>query len=261
MTRLTVTRVGRIAEVRLDRPDKRNAMDEAMMDALIATGEDLRRETGLSAVIIHGAGAAFCAGIDTALFARFASDLGGVRAALLAGPPGTPNRFQRPCTVWAEVPVPVIAAIHGQCLGAGMQLALGADFRLAAPDAQLSIMEAKWGLIPDMGVSQTLPRVMRADQALDLMLTARTLSGEEAAAIGLVTRTEADPLAAARAYAERLAGISPDVLAGAKRLAAAAWPAHPAALAVEAQVQAALIGGPHQMEAVAATLARRPARY
>ncbi|MFN6977700.1 MAG: crotonase/enoyl-CoA hydratase family protein, partial [Gemmobacter sp.] len=245
MTRLAVTRTGRVAELRLDRPDKRNAMDEAMMDALAEAGAALAAEDGLSAVILHGAGEAFCAGIDTALFARFAADLGAVRAEMLAPPPGAPNRFQRPCTVWASVPVPVIAAIHGQCFGAGMQLALGADFRIAAPDAQLSIMEAKWGLIPDMGLSQFLPRLMRADQALDLMLTARVVTGTEAAALGLVTRTATDPLAEARALAARLAGVSPDVLRGCKALVAASWHADPAALRTEAAVQAALLGGAH----------------
>lgn len=258
MTRIAVTRTGRVAEVRLARPDKRNAMDPAMMDALAEAGAALAAEGGLSAVILHGEGAAFCAGVDTAFLMAAAGDLDALRAALSAE---SPNRFQRPCTVWATVPVPVIAAIHGQCFGAGLQLALGADLRIAAPDAEVSVMEAKWGLIPDMGISQSLPRLMRADAALDLMLTARVLSGTEAAALGLVTRTDPDPLAAARAHAERLAAVSPDVLAGAKRLTAAAWHANPAALTVEAQVQAALIGAPHQMEAVAATLARRPARY
>lgn len=258
MTRVAVARTGRVAEVRLARPDKRNAMDEAMMDDLAAAGAALAADEGLSAVILCGEGAAFCAGIDTALFARFAADLPGVKAALLAG---VPNRFQRPCTVWAEVPVPVIAAVHGECFGAGMQLALAADLRLAAPDARLSVMEAKWGLIPDMGLTQFLPRLMPADRALDLILTARILSGSEAAAAGLVTRAEADPLAAARAYADRLAAVSPDVLRGAKRLVRLGWPANPEALGAEAAIQAALIGSANQMEAVAATLQRRPARY
>jgi enoyl-CoA hydratase/carnithine racemase len=258
MTRIAVTRTGRIAEVRLTRPDKRNAMDTAMMDALAEAGAALAAEDGLSAVILSGEGAAFCAGVDTGFLMEAGANLDALRAALGAE---SPNRFQRPCTVWASVPVPVIAAIHGQCFGAGLQLALGADLRIAAPDAQLSVMEAKWGLVPDMGITQVLPRLMPADRALDLMLTARVVAGEEAAALGLVTRTDPDPLAAARAYAERLASVSPDVLRGAKRLAAVAWPANPAGLAAEADVQAALIGGAHQMEAVAATLARRPARY
>jgi enoyl-CoA hydratase/carnithine racemase len=229
-----------------------------MLDDLAAAGAALAAAEGLSAVILSGEGAAFCAGIDIGFLMQAAADLDAMRAALGAE---SPNRFQRPCTVWASVPVPVIAAIQGQCFGAGLQLALGADLRIAAPDAELSVMEAKWGLIPDMGITQTLPRLMRADRALDLMLTARVVSGEEGVALGLVTWTDPDPLAAARAYAERLCAVSPDVLAGAKRLAAAAWAPDPAGLALEAAVQAALIGGPHRMEAVAAALARRPARY
>jgi enoyl-CoA hydratase/carnithine racemase len=180
---------------------------------------------------------------------------------MLAVAEGQANRFQRPCTVWAEVPVPVIAAISGPCFGAGMQLALGADLRIAGPDAALSVMEAKWGLVPDMGITQFLPRLMPADRALELMLTARVVEATEAAALGLVTRLADDPLAEARALADRLCTVSPDVLRGAKRLVAAGWWQNPAALRAEAEIQAALMGGPNQLEAVQAAIQRRPARY
>jgi enoyl-CoA hydratase/carnithine racemase len=251
-----------VAEVVLNRPDKMNAMDLPMFDALAEAGERLARTPGLRAVILCGAGATFCAGLDTGQMAALAGRLDTLRQDLLQPPAGrADNRFQRPCTVWSEVPVPVIAAIRGVAFGAGLQLALGADLRIAAPDARLSVMEARWGLIPDMGLTRALPRLMRADQALELMLSARVVDAAEAVALGLVTRLAEDPLAEARALAGRLAGVSPQVLAGAKRLVAAAWGERPEALRLEAELQAAIIGSPNQIEAVTARLSGRAPRF
>jgi len=171
------------------------------------------------------------------------------------------NRFQHPCTVWAEVPVPVIAAIHGPCLGAGLQLALGADLRLAAPSARLALMEARWGLIPDMGAARVLPRLMPADRALELMLTARTLDGAEAVALGLVTRLADAPLTEARALARALTARNPEAVRAIKALVASAWPGAEAALALEARLQAPILGSPNQIEAVMAEMQRRPPRF
>ncbi len=260
--RLTITRNGPVAEVMLNRPDKRNALDMALFDALAAAGDSLKGAEGLRAVILHGAGAAFCAGIDTAEFPRMAQNLASVKAEMLAPGPGTANRFQRPVTVWAELGVPVIAAVHGVAFGAGMQLALGADFRIAAPDAKLSIMEARWGLIPDMGVTQSLPRLMRADLAKELILTARVLEAPEALALGLVTRLAEEPLAEARAMAERFARVSPDVLRAGKRLVEDSWTLPPGpGLKIEAELQADLIAGPNQIEAVMAGMQNRPPKF
>jgi enoyl-CoA hydratase/carnithine racemase len=260
--RLTVTRDGPLAEVMLNRPDKRNALDMALFDALSAAGAALKGAEGLRAVILHGAGPAFCAGIDTAEFMAMAQRLEAVKAEMLSPAPGRPNRFQRPCTVWADLDVPVIAAVHGVCLGAGLQLALGADIRLASPEARFSVMEARWGLIPDMGITQTLPRLMRADLAKDLILTARMLEAPEALALGLVTRLEADPLAAARALAARLAQVSPDVLRAGKRLVEDTWTLPPGpGLRREAELQAGLIGSPNQIEAVMAGMTGRTPRF
>lgn len=258
--RLTVTRDGPVAEVMLNRPDKRNALDMGLFQALVAAGEALKGAPGLRAVILHGAGTAFCAGIDTAEFMAMAGRLAAVKAEMLEPPPGQANRFQRPCTIWAELDVPVIAAVQGVCFGAGLQLALGADFRLVAPEARFSVMEARWGLIPDMGITQSLPRLMRADLAKELILTARVVEAPEALALGLVTRLEADPLAAARAMAARFAQVSPDVLRAAKRLVEDTWTLPPGpGLRREAELQADLIGGRNQIEAVMAGMAgRRP---
>lgn len=260
--RLTITRTGPVAEVMLNRPDKRNALDLDLFDALAAAGESLKGADWLRAVILHGAGAAFCAGIDTSEFLRMAQNLASVKAEMLAPTPGTANRFQRPVTVWAELGVPVIAALHGVAFGAGMQLALGADFRIAAPDTRLSIMEARWGLIPDMGITQTLPRLMRMDLAKELILTARVLEAPEALDLGLLTRLADDPLAEARAMAARFAAISPDVLRAGKRLVEETWTLPPGpGLTIEAALQADLIASPNQIEAVMAGMQNRPPQF
>lgn len=260
--RVTIEIDGGIAEVTLNRPDKLNAFDAAMFAAVSAAGERLRDEPGLRAIILSGAGRGFCAGIDTALLMEFAGNIEGLRAEIQTPPPGqAANRFQHPCTIWADLPVPVIAALHGVAYGAGLQLALGADLRIAAPSTQLSIMETRWGLIPDMGLTKRLPALMRADQALDLILTARVIDAPEAAALGLVTRLADEPLHAAREAARAIAARSPDAVRGAKALVRAAWPGGDAHLALEARLQAAIIGAPNQIEAVMAGMQKRAARF
>lgn len=256
--RVTIRIDGGIAEVTLNRPDKLNAFDAAMFAAVAAAGERLMAEPGLRAVVLAGAGRGFCAGIDTGQLVEFARDLAAIKAEMLNPPAGqAANRFQRPCTVWADLPVPVIAAVHGVCFGAGMQLALGADIRVAAPDARLSIMESRWGLVPDMGLTKRLPALMRADQALELILSARVVEAPEALALGLVTRLADDPLGAARETARAIAARSPEATRGAKALVRAAWPGGDEHLALEARLQAALMGSANQTEAVMAGLQKR----
>ncbi|KPQ08207.1 MAG: Enoyl-CoA hydratase/carnithine racemase [Rhodobacteraceae bacterium HLUCCA12] len=260
--RLDITIADGIAEVALARPDKINAMDEAMFDALSTAGTTLAETEGLRAVILHGQGKGFCAGIDTALLMSFASRIEDLRAEIVTPPPGrAANRFQHPCTVWADLPVPVIAALHGPVFGAGLQLALGADIRLAAPETRLSIMEARWGLIPDMGLTRLLPGVMRADHALELMLSARVIAADEAARLGLVTRLADDPLTEARALARAIAQRNPDAARGAKALVRQCWPGDDSGLALEARLQAAIIGSANQIEAVMAEMQKRPPRF
>ena len=212
--------------------------------------------------MIHGAGGVFSAGIDLTDLMGLAPRLGEIKQQMRNPPAGeAANLFQKPITIWAELPVPVIAAIDGVCFGAGMQLALGADFRIAAPDAKLSIMEAKWGLIPDMGITQSLPRLMRADQAKDLVMTGRVLDAPEAASLGLVTRVSDNPLQAALALAGDLAAKSPDAIRAGKRLVDAAWATDPATLALEAELQAQIMGEANQMEAVMAQMQKRAPRF
>jgi len=158
--------------------------------------------------------------------------------------------------------VPVIAAVHGTCFGAGLQIVLGADVRIAAPDARLSVMESKWGLVPDMAITSTLPRLLPIDLAKELTYTARIVSGAEAAELGLVTRVAADPLAAARGLAAEIAGRSPDAVRAAKRLYNEAWHAPVEdGLLLEAQLQRGLIGSPNQLAAVRAGMSKQPAHF
>lgn len=258
--RVRVERADGIATVTLDRPEKMNALDAPMIEALVAAGEALAVEDDLRAVLLTGAGRGFCAGLDFASFAAMAST-GGV-GDIAVRTHGDANLFQRVSLVWHDLPVPVIAALHGPVFGGGLQLALGADIRVAAPDARVSVMEMKWGLIPDMGGMVLLPRLVRGDMMRRLIYTAEELDGRAAREAGLVTELAEDPLARAREIAEAIAARSPQAIRRAKRLLAETEGAdRPAALMAESVAQAALIGTPEQMEAVAAGLARRPARF
>lgn len=171
------------------------------------------------------------------------------------------NRYQRPFTAWAHVPVPVIAAVEGVCFGAGLQLALGADLRVVHPDAKLSVMETKWGLVPDMGITQSLPKLLRADQAKWLMMSGAVLSGAEAFDMGLATELSEAPIERAVEMAQILAARSPEALAGCKALAEQGWEGGPDTLALEAKLQGRLIGSPNQIESVMANLQKRLPKY
>src|SRR5438874_2830772 len=209
-----------VATVTLARPEKHNALDLAMFDGILAAADEVRSLRGVRVVVLHGDGPSFCSGLDLASIMSRPGALDGSDSAL-TGP--VPNRFQRVAYDWVTLPVPVIAAIHGNCLGGGFQIALGADIRIATPDVRLSVMEIKWGLVPDMSITQTLPRLVGIDVAKELALTGRVLSGEEALAIGLVTRLAEDPLSVAGALADEIASRSPDAVRGVKRLFRESW--------------------------------------
>jgi enoyl-CoA hydratase/carnithine racemase len=233
------------------RADKHNALDQPMFDALTLAAEQLAAEASVRAVVLHGEGKSFCSGLDVA---SFMGSSGGTGILLNREGGRVANFAQRVTYDWSLVPAPVIAAIHGNCFGGGLQIALGADIRIAAPDASLSIMEIKWGLIPDMGITQTLPRLVPVDVAKELTYTGRRVSGSDAAALGLVTRTADDPLAAAIALAEEIAQKSPDAVQAAKRLYNQTWVSDDAgaALARESELQGRLVGKPNQIAAVMA---------
>jgi enoyl-CoA hydratase/carnithine racemase len=252
-----------VAEVTLNRPDKLNALDPAMFEAIIAAGEELGRAPGLRAIVLTGAGKGFCAGLDKETFAAIAAGGGGPTPAELAKRThGLANDYQQVAYVWRTLAVPVIAAIHGVALGGGFQIALGADIRYVAPDARLSILEIKWGLVPDMGGVALMRELARADVIRELSLTGRVFSGAEALAYGFATSLHADPLAAARATAREIAARSPDAVRALKRLLNLASDADTAAiLLAESKEQAALIGSPDQIEAVRAGIEGRPGRF
>ncbi|HWF52338.1 MAG TPA: crotonase/enoyl-CoA hydratase family protein [Solirubrobacteraceae bacterium] len=257
--RVTIEVADHVAVVSLARAEKHNALDAAMFDAIIAAADRLAHEPGVRAVVLHGQGPSFSSGLDLMSMMSDPSGLPGLIDRLRAG---VPTWFQRAAYEWMRVPVPVIAAIHGNCLGGGLQIALGADLRIAAPDARLSVMEIKWGLVPDMSITRTLPRLVGIDVAKELTFTGRVVSGEEALGLGLVTRVSEDPLAGAKALAAEIAGRSPDAVRAAKRLFDEAWnESAEASLALEVELQGGLIGSPNQLAAVMAGMAKEPAAF
>jgi enoyl-CoA hydratase/carnithine racemase len=248
-----------VARVTLARPDKHNALDIPMFDAITAAAQRLRTEPGVRAVILHGEGPSFCSGLDVVGVMSAGQGLDGLSAPLRGQ---VPNWFQRAAYDWIEVPVPVIASIHGNCLGGGLQIALAADVRFATPDSRLSVMEIKWGLIPDMSITRTLPRLVGIDVAKELTYTGRVFTGEEALRLGLVSHVTDDPLASAQALASEIAGRSPDAVRAAKRLFDEAWTGAPAdTLTLEAELQLGLIGSPNQLAAATAGFSGEPAQF
>ena len=261
--RITIDVAAGVAEVTLNRPDKLNALDPAMFKAIIAAGERLSGAPGLRAVVLTGAGRGFCAGLDKETFAAIARGGGAPTSAGLAKRThGLANDFQHAAHVWRTLPVPVIAAIHGPALGGGFQIALGADIRYVAPDARLSILEIKWGLVPDMAGIALMRELARSDVIRELSLTGRVFSGAEALAYGFATSLHEEPLAAARATAREIAARSPDAVRALKRLLNLASDADTAAiLLAELEEQAKLIGSPNQVEAVRAGVEGRAGRF
>jgi enoyl-CoA hydratase/carnithine racemase len=248
-----------VAVVTLTRPDKHNALDVAMFDGILSAAERLRTEPGIRAVVLHGDGPSFCSGLDVVSIMQSGGGPAGLTDRIRDE---VPNYFQRSAYDWTALPMPVIAALHGNCFGGGLQIALGADIRIAAPDARLSVMEVKWGLIPDMAITRTLPRLAGIDVAKELTFTGRVFNGEEAVRLGVVTRVADEPLAAARALAAEIAGRSPDAVRSAKRLFDESWTGPPRdTLLLEAQLQLGLIGSPNQLAAVAAGFTKQPANF
>jgi enoyl-CoA hydratase/carnithine racemase len=248
-----------VATVTLTRPEKHNALDVAMFDAIAAAAARVAVEPGVRAVVLHGEGPSFCSGLDVA---GVMANQPGSDALMdpLHGP--VPNWFQRAAHGWLEVPVPVIAAIHGHCLGGGLQIALATDIRFATPDARMAVLEVKWGLIPDMAITRTLPRLVGIDVAKELAYTGRMISGSEAHALGLVTHLAEEPLEAAQALAAEIATRSPDAVRGMKRLFDESWTGSTEeTLRLEADIQLGLIGTPNQLAAVTAGLAKQPAEF
>ena len=258
MARVTTEISDHVAHVTLTRGDKMNGIDFEMAAAIVDAGEALIGNEEVRAVVLSGEGRAFCAGLDVASFAVLAG--GDPEETVMPRHAGrTGNLFQEVALVWRRVPVPVIAALHGVVFGGGFQLALGADVRIAHPETKLSVMEMKWGLVPDMGGMVLMPPLMRSDVIRRLTYTAEPVSAEQGLGWGMVTELADDPLAAARALAEAIAGKSPSAMRAAKGLIAVAESGAGEAevLMAESRAQVGLIGKRHQMEVIAANMAGR----
>lgn len=247
---------GHVAVVTLSRPNKNNAINRDMFSQLCDTGLRIAADSRVRSVVLQGAGKNFCAGIDLGIFNS--ADQTITAADMQPASDSPANLFQRAAYIWREVPVPVICAIQGVAFGGGLQIAAGADIRIAAPDASLSVMEIKWGIVPDMAITTTLRNVVPLDCIKELCWTGRVLSGEEARAIGLVTRLSDEPKVAARVLADEIAAKSPEAIRAAKQLLDQAWALPDSeALRLEARLQTSLLGSSNQSEAVAANLAQR----
>jgi len=264
--RVSVTISDGVADVRLVRADKMNALDAAMFEALVATSERLAHEKGVRAVVLSGEGRSFCAGLDMGRFAAMKEKggngvAGGEERDLTRRTHGLANFPQQAVWGWRQLPVPVIGAIQGVAFGGGFQLALGADMRFLSPDARMSIMEIKWGLVPDMAGTPVLATLVRDDILRELTYTGRIFSAQEALSYGLATRVCDDPRAAAFEIARDIAGKSPDAIRAAKRMLNKLSVDPAAALLAESVEQQKLLGSPNQTEAVRANMEKRAPRF
>ena len=257
--RVIIERSGAVAHVQLNRPDKHNGLDLPLIEALLEAGKALRDERGVRAIVLSGRGKSFCAGLD---FASVMTAPGTAQRLLERGDDSPANGAQRVAWIWQEVPVPVIAAIRGVAFGGGLQIALGADLRIVHPEAELSVMEIRWGLIPDMALSQTLPRLVGLDVAKELTFTGRKVSGTEAVRLGLATRLADNPVATALEMATAIAARNPHAIRAAKRLLNEA-PRLPVrqAFELETELQLGLLGSRNALEAMSANFAKRSPEF
>ena len=272
--RVTISVIDGIADVKMNRADKRNALDNAMFTSLSAAGEYLKKLDGLRVVVLSGDGASFCAGLDFSSFAQMAE--AGAKANAADKKPVEKSDMnagamvdgrithmaQQVCWVWQEVPVPVIAAVHGHALGGGIQIALGCDIRIVHPETQLSVREVHWGLIPDMTGTLMLSRLVRPDIVKNLVFTARIFSGQEAHEMGISTQLSHDVHADAMTMAREIAGRSPDAVRGAKKLINLLANSGAAEqFAAERAIIGQLIGSANQAEAVMSHFEKRPPNF
>jgi enoyl-CoA hydratase/carnithine racemase len=259
-----------VADVRFNRPDKRNALDGAMFAAIAEAGERLKSEHGVRAVVLSGEGKSFCAGLDFSSFQAMAGDGGGDGSDRTddAPSPGAmddgriTHLGQQCCWVWQELPVPVIAAVHGHALGGGLQIALGADIRIVHPETKLSVREVHWGLVPDMTGTFILSKLVRPDIAKELTFTARVFDGTEAGELGIATRLSNSPVEDALTLAREIAQRSPGAIRGAKELFNRIYDEGAAEqFAAERRVIGAQIGSTNQVEAVMAGFENRQPNF
>ena len=258
-----------IADVRLNRPDKYNAISPEMFQALNNAGNQLMEATDVRVAVLSGNGPGFCAGLDMNSFQGMADraesrsdDSQSQSDVSVARTKTVENHAQRAAYVWRRLPMPVIAAIHGVAYGGGCQIALATDIRFAEPTAKLSVLEIKWGLIPDMSITQTLRQTVRMDVAKELTFTGRILSAEEAKELGLVTHVTENAHDAALSLAREIAGRSPSAVRAGKHLLETTWHADDeSGFGLEAKLQTGLIGSPNQVEAIKANFENRDPQF
>lgn len=248
-----------VAQVRLTRADKMNALDEGMFSSIIEAGEVLAKTKGVRVVVLAGEGRAFCAGLDTSNFGRTPD---ASEPELTERTYGNANKFQQVAMTWRKLAVPVIAAVHGVCFGGGLQIASGADIRIVHPDTRMSVMEMKWGLVPDMGGYALWRGLVRDDVLRELVYTNRIFSGAEAQTLGFATYNDEDPLARATAIARDIANKNPAAIRGAKRLQAGMMERDTDAILLEESIeQHAIMRTPNQIEAVMAEMQKRQPKF
>ncbi|MCZ4297698.1 crotonase/enoyl-CoA hydratase family protein [Henriciella marina] len=265
--RIQVTKKEGVADVKLVRTDKMNALDDAMFEALLATTEELANDKSVRCVVLSGEGRAFCAGLDMGNFGKMAegNKEGGSpsgRQELTPRTHGITNRAQQAVWGWRALPVPVIAAVHGVALGGGFQVMLGADMRIIHPETKLSIMEIKWGLVPDMAGTAIMGSLCRDDRLRELTYTGRIFSGADAAEYGFATEVSETPYERAMELAVQIAGKNPDAIRANKDIFNNLPDMTAAeALLQESVLQDKLIGSKNQIEAIMAELQKRPAVF
>ena len=262
--RVALTIADGIAHVRLTRGDKLNALDPAMFEAMAAVIARLAEATDVRCVLLSGEGRGFCAGLDMAAMAGMAGMATGGTGGLLTTERthGLANLAQQVAWGWRTLPQPVVAALHGVILGGGLQVASGADIRLVAADARLSVRELHWGIVPDMAGFALWRGTVRDDVLRECIFTAREFDGAEAVAMGFATRIATDPLAEAQALCRAIAGRNPDAIRAAKRLFAVAADGDAATiLRAESDEQVRLLGSANQREQVMANMEKRAARF
>ena len=260
--RVSITLENHVADVRLTRADKMNALDPAMFEGIIAAGKELAVMQGVRAVVLSGEGRSFCAGLDMASMAGGGASASGGMKSLTDRTHGNANMFQQVAMQWRKLPVPVIAAVHGVCFGGGLQIASGADIRVVAPDARMAVMEMKWGLIPDMGGYALWRGMVREDVLRELTYTNREFSGADALELGFATYVDDNPHARAMGIAQEIANRNPEAMREAKALFNEyADLDEDAILMAESVRQNRVIRTPNQIEAVMSQMQKRAANF
>lgn len=258
--RVSVTHKDAVAHVVLNRAKKRNALDQAMLEAIVETIDELTHARETRAVVLSGDGEAFCAGLDFLSFTAMTQS--GFDLDFAKRSHGDANLFQKVAVGWRDLPMPVITALHGVAFGGGFQIMLGADIRITAPGTKFSIMEAKWGLVPDMGGMALMPALARQDVVRRLTYTAEVFDASQALDWGFVTEISSDPVARALELARQIAARSPSSIRASKKLISDTWKAERAnALMAESVTQKSVLGGENQIEAVQANFEKREPNF